>query len=608
MIKKLGLAALCATVMLFAGCAHRENTEATTAPASERQDQYAKALYEEIFQEWLARSPTFQTWLGIKTDYDQWDNLSEAYRADTHALYKDQLERLRAIDQSALSDDVALSYRLMEETLKQEIEFYRWRDHNYPVNQMFGWHSRVPSLLINQHTVTNIEDAEDYIARIEAVPTLFEQLIDGLYRRADKGIIAPKFVFPMVIDDSQNIITGAPFEEGSESAIYKDFKEKLSLLELDPQEQARLESEAKNALVTALAPAYRELIKVLKDLEARADNRAGAWTMPNGEAFYQAALRNTTTTNLSAEEIHDLGLAEVKRIQGEMLAIIEQVDFDGDLQAFFKYIKEDDRYYYPNTEEGREQYLQRTAEVIDAMSARLDEVVITQPRSDLKVKRVEAFREKSAGKAFYQSPPPDGSRPGIYYVNLYNMKEMPKFELEALAYHEGVPGHHLQLSLATEIEGLPKFRKFGHYTAYSEGWGLYAEYLPKEMGFYQNPYSDFGRLAMELWRACRLVVDTGIHAKKWTREEAIDYLVENTPSADRGSRRAVERYIVMPSQATAYKIGMIKILELREKAREALGDAFDIRAYHEKVLMLGPVPLNVLEAQIDQWVAERQST
>lgn len=604
MIKTLGLVALCVASIFFAGCSQpQKSDEATTANA----DSAADALYEEIFQEWLARSPTFQTWLGIKTDYDKWDNLSEAYRAETHALYKDQLERLQALDEGALSEPVALSYRLMEESLEQEIYFYRWRDHNYPVNQMFGWHSRVPSLLINQHTVTDIEDAEDYIARINAVPKLFEQLIDGINRRAEKGIIAPLFVFPMVIDDSQNIITGAPFDEGDESAIYKDFKEKLSQLELTPQERARLEDDAEKALVNELAPAYRELILALEDLETRADDRAGAWTMPNGDDFYEAALKKTTTTDLTANTIHELGLSEVKRIHGEMLDIIEEVGFDGDLQAFFKHLKEDERYYYPGTEEGREQYLQRTAEVIEGMGARLDEVVITQPSSELKVKAVEAFREKSAGKAFYQSPPPDGSRPGIYYVNLYNMKEMPKYELEALAYHEGVPGHHLQLSLSTEIEGMPKFRKFGHYTAYSEGWGLYAEYLPKEMGFYQDPYSDFGRLAMELWRACRLVVDTGIHAKKWTREEAIDYLVKNTPSADRGSRRAIERYIVMPSQATAYKIGMIKILELREKAREALGDAFDVRAYHEKVLMLGPVPLNVLEAQINQWINDRMS-
>ncbi len=603
MIKRLGLVALCLASMLFAGCSQPQKPAESIKA---EQDDAANALYEEIFQEWLARSPTFQTWLGIKTDYDKWDNLSESFGAETHALLKKQLERLRDIDRSALSEEVALSYRLMEETLEQDIDFYRWRDHNYPVNQMFGWHSRVPSLLINQHTVTNVDDAEAYIARINAVPELFEQLVSGLYRRADKGIIAPKFVFPMVIDDSQNIIAGAPFDEGDDSAIYKDFKEKLSKLELEPSERERLESDAEDALVSALAPAYRELILALEDFETRADDRAGVWTMPNGEAFYEAALKQTTTTNLSANAIHELGLSEVKRIHGEMRAIVEEVGFEGDLQAFFKHLKEDDRYYYPNSDKGREQYLQRTAEVLDEMTARLDEVVTTQPSSELKVKAVEAFREKSAGKAFYQSPPPDGSRRGIYYVNLYNMKEMPKYELEALAYHEGVPGHHLQLSIATEIEGLPKFRKFGHYTAYSEGWGLYAEYLPKEMGLYRDSYSDFGRLAMELWRACRLVVDTGIHAKKWTREEAIDYLIENTPNADRGSRRAIERYIVMPSQATAYKIGMLKILELRENAREALGDAFDIRAYHEKVLMLGPVPLNVLEEQIDQWIAERQ--
>jgi len=601
MIKQLASAALCAMTLLLGAC------DPGREPAgSQNPDEIANALFETIFQEWLARSPTFQTHLGIKDDYDQWDNLSESYRAETHALHKNQLKRLRTIDEDALSEEVALSYRLMEEKLEQEIDFHRWRDHNYPVNQMFGWHSSVPSLLINQHTITDVGDAEDYIARISAVPTLFEQLMDGLYRRADKGIIPPGFVFPMVIDDSRNIIQGAPFDESEDSAIYRDFKDKLTQLDLESDEQARLEHEAKQALMDALAPAYKQLIAALEDLETRADDRAGAWKLPDGEAFYRAALKRTTTTELSADEIHELGLAEVARLHERMRAILEEVGFEGDLRAFFKHLKEDERFYYPNNDQGRERYLQRTREVIDEMAGRLDEMFMTLPSSELKVKRVEPFREKSAGKAFYQSPPPDGSRPGIYYVNLYNMREMPKYELQALAYHEALPGHHLQLSIAAEMEDIPRFRQFGNYTAYSEGWGLYSEYLPKEMGFYQDPYADFGRLAMELWRACRLVVDTGLHDRKWTRQEAIDYLSENTPIDDRGSRRQIERYIVMPAQATAYKIGMNKILELREKTRKALGEDFDIRAYHEKVLKLGPVPLNLLEAQVDQWIAEQQ--
>jgi len=567
-------------------------------------DQEAQALFEEFFDAWLARDPTFQTWLGIKDDYDKWDNLSESFVQAGYELHQQQLTRLQAIDPNQLSEPVRLSYALMEESLEERIENYRWRDHNYPVNQMFGWHSYVPSLLINQHTVNSVEDAEDYIARIENVPTLFDQLIAGLYRRAETGIIPPRFVFPLVIDDCKNVIRGAPFDEGEASPIFADFSEKIEGLDIGPEKKTALINAAEKALVADLGPAYQNLIASLRALSERADDRAGVWKFPDGEAFYNAALKKTTTTTMTADEIHRLGLQEVERIHAEMRSIKNQVGFEGDLHHFFTFLREDDQFYFPATDEGREAYLQRTQDVIDEFSAHLDKAFISEPKSPLKVKRVEAFREKSAGKAFYQSPPLDGSRPGIYYVNLYNMREMPKYQLEALVYHEGLPGHHLQRSITTELENLPRFRKYARYTAYTEGWGLYAELLPKEMGFYQDPYSDFGRLAMELWRACRLVVDTGLHAKKWTREQAIQYLIDNTPNAERDSKRAIERYIVMPSQATAYKIGMIEIVALRERAREQLGEAFDLRVFHEVVLGSGPLPLSVLESKVENWMNE----
>ncbi|MDX1391996.1 MAG: DUF885 domain-containing protein, partial [Rheinheimera sp.] len=304
-----------------------------------------------------------------------------------------------------------------------------------------------------------------------------------------------------------------------------------------------------------------------------------------------------------AEYIHQLGLDEVARIHDEMRAIMTQTGFDGDLKAFFNFMQTDPQFYYPETEAGKAAYLAQATAVIDDMRTRLDQLFLVKPKADLIVKAVEPFREKSAGKAFYQRPSMDGSRPGIYYANLYRMSDMPKYELEALAYHEGIPGHHMQLAIAQELEGIPKFRRFGGYTAYNEGWGLYTELLPKEIGLYQDPYSDFGRLAMELWRACRLVVDTGIHAKKWTREQAIAYLLENTPNTPTAVEKAIERYIVMPSQATAYKIGMIKILELRQKAKTALGEKFDIRAFHSTLLKNGPVPLDVLELLVDEYIA-----
>jgi len=318
-------------------------------------------------------------------------------------------------------------------------------------------------------------------------------------------------------------------------------------------------------------------------------------------------------SDLTAEQIHDIGLSEVDRIHNEMRDIMKQVNYEGDLKAFMIFMREDKQFYYPTTDEGRAKYLAEAVALVDEIKVRLDELFITKPKADMIVKRVELFREKSAGKAFYHRPASDGSRPGIYYANLYDMMEMPSYQMKALAYHEGIPGHHMQIAISQELQGIPKFRKygsyadypirdFGAYTAYTEGWGLYSELTPKEMGLYDDPYDDFGRLAMELWRACRLVVDTGIHVKKWNRQQGIDYYANNTPNALGDAVKMVERHIVMPSQATAYKIGMLKILELRRKAKDALGDKFDIRQFHEVVLTSGPLPLNVLEDRVDSWI------
>ncbi|AFU98828.1 DUF885 domain-containing protein [Simiduia agarivorans] len=573
------------------------------ALADTTEDAKAEALFEAVFNENLDRSPVFQTYLGMKTNYDQWDDLSPEHEREGYAQTRDHLTRLQAIDKSKLSADVALSYRLLEDDLKQDIEFEQWRLHNYPVNQMFGTHSMVPSFLINQHRVDTVEDAQAYIGRINGVPKLMIQLTANLEERAKAGIIAPKFVFPYVISDSENLLKGAPFTKGEDSPLMADLRKKVNALDTDDKTKAKLIKDGEKALKKNLKAGYTHLISYLKKLEKKADTRDGAWKLPKGGEFYNAALRKTTTTELTAEEIHNIGLKEVARIHGEMKAIMKQVKFEGSLQDFFVFMREDDQFYYPNTEAGKQRYLDEATAMIDNMKGRLDELFITKPKADLIVKAVEPFREKSAGKAFYQRPAPNGSRPGIYYANLYDMKSMPTYQMEALAYHEGIPGHHMQLAIATELTGVPKFRKFGHYTAYSEGWGLYTEYLPKEMGLYEDPYSDFGRLAMELWRAARLVVDTGLHYKKWTREQAIDYLVTNTPNPEADCVKAIERYIVMPSQATAYKIGMIKILELREKAKAEMGDRFDIRQYHDLVLTSGPVPLTVLEERVNQWIA-----
>ncbi|TMP38727.1 DUF885 domain-containing protein [Pseudoalteromonas rubra] len=612
-MRKMTLLAAAVAAALLSGCQQTAEQPTNTAKAEVTQQvvqsevEKANAFFDEVFMRGVMRSPVYQTYLGIKQDYDKWDDGSEARAKEDLELTKKDLVALKAIDRSKLDAQTQVSYDLFKQGLENQIADYKWRYHNYPVNQMYGTHSMVPAFLINQHQITDVKDAKAYISRLNGVPVVFEQLEKDLTTRADKGIIAPKFVFPHVIDSSKNIIKGAPFASGEDSTLLADFKRKVNKLDIADSEKQALIGEATEALKTAVKPAYSKLISYLQQLEKRADTRDGAWKFPDGEKFFNNALARTTTTDLTAAEIHKIGLSEVARIHDEMREIKEKVGFKGDLKAFMQFMRTDKQFYLPNTEEGKAKYLADATAMIDNLKGRLDELFIVKPKADMIVKRVEAFREKSAGKAFYQQPAPDGSRPGVYYANLYDMEAMPTYQMEALAYHEGIPGHHMQIAIAMELENMPKFRKFGRYTAYTEGWGLYSELVPKEMGLYEDPYSDFGRLAMELWRACRLVVDTGIHAMKWTRQEGIDYYVNNTPNAKSDAVKMVERHIVIPSQATAYKIGMLKIVELREAAKKELGDKFDIRQFHDVVLKNGPVPLNVLEQFVNEWVASKKA-
>ena len=609
--KRIALLPLAVSLALISACSPAPESTTSSAPAVEQiaqtESEKANALFEQIFMAEVKRSPVMQTRLGIKDDYDKWQDLSDAHYEAGLELTRQHLAQLQSINVDALDDATRVSYLLMQRNLEQDLVDAKWRLYSYPVNQMYGVHSMVPSLLINQHVIDNEQDAKAYIARLNAVPTLFSQLQYQLQQRAEAGIIVPKFVFPLVISASENVIKGAPFDTGEDSTLLADFRKKIDKLALTEPAKNLLLDEAKVALLTSVKPAYSTLINYLHKLEKKAGTDDGVWRFKDGEAFYNNALKRTTTTDFTAEQIHQLGLEDVARIHNEMRAIMQQTGFNGDLKAFFQFMQTDEQFYYPETPEGKAAYLKDATAVIDDMRARLDSLFLVKPKADMIVKAVEPFREKSAGKAFYQSPSMDGSRPGIYYANLYRMSDMPKYELEALAYHEGIPGHHMQLAIAQELDNMPKFRRFGGYTAYNEGWGLYTELLPKEIGLYQNPYSDFGRLAMELWRACRLVVDTGIHAKKWTREQAIQYLLDNTPNTRTAIEKAIERYIVMPSQATAYKIGMMKILQLREKAKTALGDNFDIRQFHSTLLKNGAVPLDVLEQLVDEYIAANKA-
>lgn len=574
---------------------------ATTAPPSAAQPAAdINALFADYDAAQLELSPLSKSYRGIRDDdYSVWGDFSDASNVADQELLQTTAAKMRAeYDLAQLDSDDALSYRLFNAMAQRSARSHKFRHNGYIFNQMNGSQSGLPAFLINIHRVSSVTDAEAYVSRIEKLGTVLDQLTAETKLRADAGVMPPDWVYPYVISDIENLIGAA---DGN--AVLVDFNSKVEALEIDNNLKAGLSGGARGAWHNSALPAFERLLAEMKRQQAIAPTDDGVWRFDDGAAYYKALLANYTTTNLTADEIHDIGLREVERIHGEMRAIMDKVGFEGTLQEFFQFTRNDDRFFYTT----REEYLADANAVLRAMEARLPEYFGRLPKAPMVIKPVEAFREKSAGKAFYQSPAPDGSRPGTYYVNLYNLRDMSKNELEALAYHEGSPGHHLQRALQTEMGDLPPFRRFGGVTAYTEGWGLYSEELPKEMGFYTDPYSDFGRLGMELWRACRLVVDTGLHHKRWSREEAIQYLTDNTPNPDGDIRKAIERYIVYPGQATAYMIGKLKIMELRSRAKTELGKDFDIRGFHDTVLESGPVPLSILEENVDAWIAAEKA-
>lgn len=562
----------------------------------DEQNEQLAALFAAYDEAQLEMSPISKSYRGIiDEDYGKWDDVSDAAEVRAERLQQDYAARLqRDFDLADLDGQDALSYRLFLAGAERSASLFPFRDNGYIFNQMFGAQSQGPAFLINIHRVATVDHAEAYISRIGETGRALDTLIAESRERAANGVMPPKFVYAYVIDDIENLL-GA----GDNNAILEDFAGKVDNLDIAATQKASLRADALAAWRDHARPSYERLLAEMKRQQAIAGTDDGVWRFADGAAYYDALLASYTTTDLTADQIHNIGLREVARIHGEMRDIMDQVGFEGSLQDFFEFTRTDDRFFYDT----REEYLADAQAAIDRLMPKLPEYFGVLPEAPFVIKPVEAFREKSAGKAFYQRPAPDGSRPGTYYVNLYNLQDMSKNELEALAYHEAIPGHHLQLAIQTELDSLPAFRRFGGFTAYSEGWGLYSEELGKDMGFYTDPYSDFGRLGMELWRAARLVVDTGIHSKRWSREQAIAYLSENTPNPDGDIRKAIERYIVMPGQATAYMIGKLKIMELRERARTELGSAFDIRGFHDVVLTNGPVPLSILEENVEAWIA-----
>ena len=582
--------ALLVTTAFLAACSST-NGEVISASAPAAQTELVEAdsdinarladFFDNQDQMALAKSPISKSFRAIRdADYGKLDDPSEAAEIEQYERDQEALAFMEAeFDEAQLNDVSRLSYRLFQARGERMKAAFPFRRNSYIFDQMNGAQSQIPAFMINIHRVSNKVDAEAYISRLHASGPYFESLVTQSAERANDGIIVPDWVFPYVINDAKNVISGAPFEEGADSPIYADLKKKVNALSIPDTEKTDLIRRGSQALTGSLAPAYQKLIAEMERQQKMAVDGDGVWRFKDGADYYAERLTNYTTTDLTADEIHQIGLDNVARIHGEMRTIMAQVGFEGSLQDFFKHLRTGDQYFYNS----REEYLADADAKLAAMEKALPKFFNTLPKAPFTIKPVEAFREKSAGKAFYQRPAPDGSRPGTYYVNLYDLKSMSKTELEALAYHEALPGHHLQLAIQTELGDLPAFRKFGGVTAYSEGWGLYTEELGKDMGFYKDPYSDFGRLGMELWRACRLVVDTGIHDKRWSREKAIKYLTDNTPNPDGDIRKAIERYIVYPGQATAYMIGKLKIMELRAEAQRQLGDKFTMGDFHDVI-------------------------
>lgn len=600
------------------------STTAVEAPAAPTAEEIAveterlNAWFEDKFEAEVLESPIQMTFLGRDERQGEIDDFSEAALDAQLARSRANLAELQAnFDYERLTPDAKISYDIWVYQAERTEAADEFRYNTYVFEQMQAIHTFFPQLLIAFHKVIDGDDMDNYLLRVSGSAVAIDQLIEGSKQVAERGVRPPYFAFDSVIEEAQKIITGAPFDDsGEDSAIWADAKAKIANLidqgEIDQAKADQLTADIRTALVDEWKPAYERLIAWQEEDKVNAGADAqGVSALPDGLAYYNERLANQTTTALTADEIHQIGLTEVTRLRGEMELIKEEFGFEGTLPEFFAFLrdnKDDERLYYPNTDEGRQGYIDDATAAIDGIKAVLPDYFGILPKADMVVKRVEPFREQAGAAQHYFPSTPDGSRPGVYYAHLLDMSAMPKRELEVIAYHEGLPGHHMQIAIQQELQGVPTFRTQAGFTAYSEGWGLYSEWLAKEMpGTFQDPLSEFGRLGSEIWRAVRLVVDTGLHAKGWSEQDAIDYFLANTAAPEAQARSEVRRYIVLPGQATSYKIGMLKIQELRRHAEAELGDAFDIRAFHDTILGGGAMPLAILERRVDEWIADVQA-
>jgi prolyl oligopeptidase len=551
-------------------------------------------LLAEAWDWRLNESPVFASQIGDRRNNDQWDDLSLEAIERRHVEQRAFLRRLRAIDSTALTAADQLNYDLFRRELESSIDGYQFKDYLMPMSQRGG----VQSLESIAETVrlANIEDYEDWLVRMAGVETVIDQTMKLQEEGRKTGYMPPKVLMERIPDQ----IGSQLVEDPELSPFFIAFAEMPDAI--GETDQERLRQSAKEIIDESIVPAYRRFSRYFNDnyLPASRDS-IGASSLPNGEAFYEFVVRSFTTTRMTPDEIHRIGLNEVKRIKGEMQLVIDELEFEGSFADFLHFLRTDPQFYYETPEELFEAYL--------AVSKRIDPELIKLfgklPRMPYGLRAIPDNIAPDTTTAYYNQPAADGSRPGYYYVNLYRPEVRPKYEMEVLSVHEAVPGHHLQIALQMELEETPEFRKFIDFTAFTEGWGLYSESLGYELGLYKDPYSRFGALTYDMWRAVRLVVDTGMHYKGWTRQQAIDFFMDNAAKTEQDIVNEIDRYISWPGQALAYKIGQLKMLELRQKCEQALGDDFDVRAFHDEMLGGGALPMEILETRMNRWLAEQ---
>ncbi len=569
-------------------------------------------FYERVFAQYAIQDPELLSSLRMLPPWLDWfsDDLTDASLAREEKLaakLKHDLATLRRYDRAALDDDQKLSYDTLDYFLATQVEGDRFRHHNHPLNQLFGTQNELPTFMATQHPVNSVKEAENYVARLRKFPVKFGQVLEGVRQREREGIVPPTFVVEKVLAEMQAFVA----QPAKQNILYTSLVEKFDKAPqgaIGTDDRTRLLAETEAAIAQQVYPVYREMIDTYQGVLPKTQGNHGAWALPDGDAFYAWAVKQHTTTDMTPDQVHALGLSEVARIEAEMDAILRAQGLgEGSVGARVQQLGERPDQLYPDSDAGRTQILADFQTIIDEIDGGLDPYFDVRPKQGVKVERVPVFREKTAPGAYYNGPAFDGSRPGIFYANLRNVAEVQKFGMRTLAYHEGIPGHHFQVTIQQELTGVPTFRKLLPFTAYQEGWALYAERLAKEIGYQPDPLDDLGRLQAEMFRAVRLVVDTGVHHKRWSREQAIAYMLEKTGMPETDVVAEIERYLVMPGQALAYKVGMNRILELRERAKAGLGPKFDLKRFHNLVLTGGAMPMTLLEQRVDAWIAQERA-